>query len=449
MDFDQERVRRSARGDGPRPQRDAGRAEPRAGASAQAREEPTGQAASPSAPLSRGVVLLFAAAAGLSVANIYFAQPLLDAMARDFSISPASIGIVVTLTQIGYAAGLVLIVPLGDRLDRRRLIVGQGLLSALGLTAVALAPTAAFLLAGMVAVGLFAVVVQVLVAYAASLAAPAERGQVVGRVTSGVVLGILFARFVAGLLADLGGWRLVYLVSAVVTLLVAGLLWRILPRHAAPSGAPSYPRLLRSLVTLFAEEPVLRLRAMFALLIFASFSVLWTALVLPLGAPPLSLSHTQIGLFGLAGVAGALAAGRAGQLADRGHAQRTTGVALALMLAAWLPIALLGTSLYLLILGVVVLDFAVQAVHVTNQSLIFAVRPAARSRLVAGYMVFYSIGSAAGSIASTMTYAAAGWPGVCALGAAISAAALAVFAATRHLPQAAGRAAEARGGAVS
>jgi predicted MFS family arabinose efflux permease len=389
------------------------------------------------AALSWSVILLFAAACGLSVANIYYAQPLLDAMARDFAISPASIGLVVTVTQVGYALGLLFIVPLGDFLDRRRLIVMQSVASALALAAVGFAPTASVLLAGMVVVGLLAVAVQVLVAFAASLAAPAERGKIVGTVTSGVVVGILLARFVAGLLADLGGWRLVYLVSAVMTLLMAILLFRVLPHHKAGNPATSYPKLLRSTVMLFVEEPILRVRAVIATLIFATFSVLWTSMVLPLSAPPFSLSHTETGMFGLAGVAGAITAGRAGYLADRGWSQWTTGVSLVLMVAAWIPISMTGVSLWALVAGVVILDLAVQAVHVTNQSMILAVRPAAGSRLIGGYMVFYSIGSASGSIASTMVYAWAGWPGVCILGAAASSVALLFWAATRHLAQAA------------
>lgn len=390
------------------------------------------------ATLPTRVILLFAVACGLSVANIYYAQPLLDTMARDFAVSPASIGIVMTMTQIGYAVGLIFIVPLGDLLDRRALIVGQAVLSVAALIAVGLAPTAAVLLSAMAAVGLLAVVVQVLVAFAATLAAPHERGGVVGMVTSGVVIGILLARFVSGALADLAGWRSVYLVSALLTLLMAGVLWRVLPRHARPAVIPSYPQLLRSLLQLFREEPILRVRAILALLIFACFNVLWTSMVLPLSAPPWSLSHTQVGMFGLAGAAGALAAGRAGHLADRGLGQWTTGIALVLMLLAWIPVALMGVSLWALVVGVVVLDFAMQAVHVTNQSLIFAVRPEARSRLVGGYMVFYSIGSACGAIASTMIYAWAGWSGVCSLGATISAVALLFWAATRHLTPASG-----------
>lgn len=252
------------------------------------------------------------------------------------------------------------------------------------------------------------------------------------------------------MLADLGGWRSVYLASAILTLLMAALLFRVLPRHEKGTAAPSYPKLLRSVLVLFLEEPILRVRAVMALLIFATFSVLWTPMVLLLSAPPFSLSHTVVGLFGLAGVAGGLAAGRAGYLADRGRGQWTTGISLTLMLAAWIPIAFASFSLWALIAGIVALDLAIQAIHVTNQSMIFAVRPEARSRLVGGYMVFYSIGSAGGSIASTMVFAWAGWIGVCFLGASITAFALLLWALTRHLtpvtPALAGRGGPLRGG---
>jgi predicted MFS family arabinose efflux permease len=191
--------------------------------------------------------------------------------------------------------------------------------------------------------------------------------------------------------------------------------------------------LLFSVFTLWRHEPVLRVRAGLALLIFGAFNVLWTPLVLPLSSPPISLSHTAIGLFGLVGAAGALAAARAGGLADRGLAQWTTGTALVLLLAAWPAIGFLHRSLVALVAGIVMLDLAVQAVHVTNQSMIFARWPEARSRLVAGYMTLYSIGSGTGAIASTWVYAHAGWRGVSILGAGLSATALVFWASTRHL----------------
>jgi len=374
--------------------------------------------------LNGGVVLLFAVACGLAVGNVYYAQPLLDAMAATFAMSAASIGIVMTLTQVGYGIGLVLLVPLGDLLNRRRLIVTQTLLSAAALLLIAFASDSFWLLLGMTFTGLLAVVTQVLVAYAATLADPAQRGRVVGVVTSGIVVGILLARTVAGGMADLAGWRSIYLLSAGLTLLMALLLFQVLPSKEQPRAKTTYATLIASVFTLFKEEPLLRHRAILALLTFASAMVLWTPLVLPLAAPPLSLSHSEIGLFGLAGAAGALAAARAGHWADRGFGQWVSGLSLLLMLASWLPLALTQSSLWALLLGVITLDLGLQAVHVTSQSMIYSVRPEAQSRLTAGYMLFYSIGSALGSIVSTAMYAWAGWIGVCALGAGINGLAL-------------------------
>ncbi|WP_102716172.1 MFS transporter [Paenibacillus castaneae] len=383
--------------------------------------------------MSRNVALLFAIACGLAVANIYYAQPLLDAISNEFGITHSSVGIVITITQVCYALGLLLLVPLGDLLNRRWLIAGQMLVSVLALIVVGIAPTSMVLFIGIAAVGLLAVVTQTLVAFAATLAAPAERGRIVGVVTSGIVIGILLARTFAGVLTDLAGWRSVYLVSAILTLIMACVLFRVLPHYEHKRESLSYLQLLRSLLTLFAQERILRIRAALALMIFTAFSIFWTSLVLPLSAPPFSLSHTAIGAFGLAGVAGALAAARAGRLADRGLGQRTTGAALILLLISWLPISYTQHSLLALVVGIVLLDLAVQAVHVTNQSMILTLRPEARSRLTAGYMIFYSIGSAIGSIASTSIYVYSGWNGVCLLGAIVSALALLFWVLTRRL----------------
>jgi predicted MFS family arabinose efflux permease len=392
---------------------------------------PHSTAAIPTLP--PGVALLFSVACGLAVANVYYAQPLLDIMADEFGIDHARAGIIMTCTQIGYGIGLLFVVPLGDLVDRRRLVAGQSLLSAIALVTVASAPTGTILLAALAAVGVLAVVAQILVAYAAILAHPSERGRIVGVVTSGIVVGILLARTAAGILEDLLGWRAVYLASALATLLISCLLFTTLPRQSMPSARVSYFRLITSVFTLFVQEPVLRIRAALGLLIFAAVTVLFTPMVLPLAAPPFSLSHTEIGLFGLAGAAGALGASRAGRLADRGHAQRTTCIGLMLMLIAWLPIALLPYSLWSLVVGVIMIDFGLQSVHVSNQSLIYRIRPEAQSRLAAGYMLFYSIGSAAGSAVSTFIYAQAGWAGVALTGALISALALVFWLLTRQL----------------
>jgi predicted MFS family arabinose efflux permease len=381
--------------------------------------------------LSRGVTLLMAVAAGLAVANVYYAQPLLDAIGLELAIGEAHLGAVIAITQIGYGLGLLLIAPIGDLVDRRRLILAQVLLTTIALGVAAFSATAVVFLAAMACVGMLAVVAQVIVAHSASLAARHEQGKIVGTVTTGIVLGILLARTASGTLSDLFGWRAVYAASSAADLVIAGLLLAVLPAQRIPSARMSYLRLIPSLFSLFGEVPVLRIRAMLAFFIFFTITVLLTPLVLLLSAPPFGLSHSQIGLFGLAGAAGALGASSAGRFADRGQGQRITGIALLLMSLSWLPIALLPYSLWGLIIGIIIIDYGLQAAHVANQSLIYRVRPEAQTRLAAGYMLFYSIGSASGSMLSTITYAQFGWTGVCLLGSAGSVAGLAFWAATR------------------
>jgi predicted MFS family arabinose efflux permease len=382
------------------------------------------------------MVLLFAAAAGLSVANVYYAQPLLDALARDFGIAEASVGIVVTATQVGCALALVLVVPLGDLLDRRRLVLIQMACLVVALAGVGMAASPFCLLLGMLAVGMLGTAMtQGLIAYAASVAAPSERGSVVGAAQGGVMIGLLMARSLSGLVADLAGWRAVYGTAALLAMLMGVVLVRMLPasQSTEAQAAPrlSYLALIASTVTLIARDRVLQIRGMLALLMFAAFNIFWTALVLPLSAPPYSLSHTQIGAFGLVGVVGALAAARAGHWADRGLGQRTTGMALGVMLLSWLLLAATPVSLWWLAAGILLLDLGGQAIHVTNQSMIFSAQSGdAQSRMVAGYMLFYAVGSGLGAIASTAMYAAAGWMGVCMLGAGVMLAALGFWALT-------------------
>ena len=384
-----------------------------------------------SSPLSRSLVALFAGASGLSVANVYYAQPLLDALADDFSIGRAAIGGVVLATQIGSALALLLLVPLGDLLNRRRLMLAQALSLAVVLIGISLATSPLALLSGMLGAGLLGTAMtQGLIAYAASAAGPDERGRVVGAAQSGVFVGLLLARVLAGGISDLAGWRAVYVGSATAMLVLAVLLWRALPRLAIASGRLTYPHLLASMFELLRTERVLRVRGMLAMLMFAALNIFWSALVLPLSGPPYGYSHTVIGAFGLVGALGALAAARAGRWADRGFGERTTAVALALLIAAWIPLSRMGTSLWALLFGIVLLDLGAQAIHVTNQSMIFTRRPDAHSRMVGVYMLFYALGSGLGAMATTSVYAVAGWSGVCLLGAAVSLAALVFWIAT-------------------
>lgn len=397
--------------------------------------------------MPRSLVWLFAIASGLSVANVYYAQPLLDALARDFRISHAAIGGVVTATQIGCALALLLLVPLGDRVDRRRLMATQLLALVAALAAVGMARTAPALLIGVFAVGLLGTAMtQGLIAYAASAAAPHERGRVVGAAQSGVFIGLLLARVFAGGISDLAGWRGVYLGAATLMLAIALPLWWRLPALTATPDAMSYPRLIASMLTLLRKEKVLQVRGVLALLMFASLNIFWSALVLPLSAPPYGFSHTVIGAFGLVGAIGALAAARAGQWADRGYGQRTSAVALALLLLAWWPLSLMAWSLGALVVGIVLLDIGGQALHVTSQSMIFRTRPDAHSRLIGLYMLFYAIGSGLGAIGTTATYVHAGWQGVCLLGAAVSLLALLFWWMTRQVASTAGVQTENRSG---
>lgn len=386
----------------------------------------------PETVMPRSLVWLFALASGLSVANVYYAQPLLDALARDFAISDAAIGGVIAATQIGCAMALLLLVPLGDRVNRRRLIATQVFLLIAALTAVSLASTTVMLLGGMLAVGLLGTAMtQGLIAYAASAASPHEQGRVVGAAQSGVFIGLLLARVFSGGVSDLFGWRGVYIFAALLMLGIALPLWRRLPVLAVASTPLSYPRLLASMLTLLRQEKVLQVRGVLALLMFAAFNIFWSALVLPLSAPPFGFSHTEIGALGLVGAIGALAAGRAGKWADRGYGQRTSAVALVMLLVAWWPLSLMAWSPAALLAGIVLLDLGGQALHVTNQSIIFRTRPEAHSRLVGLYMLFYALGSGLGAVSTTAVYARAGWQGVCLLGASVSLLALLFWLMTR------------------
>lgn len=379
--------------------------------------------------IKHSLVLLMAVATGLAVASNYYAQPLLQTLAETFNVNVRSAGMVVTVAQLAYAAGLLLIVPLGDRLERRGLIVGLYVLCAMGLLVSAASSSFSVLLLGTLLTGLCSVSAQVLVPYAATLAAPHERGRVVGTVMSGLLLGILLARTISGLLAGAGGWHTVYWVAAGLMLAVAALLWRGLPRH---DGNPhlSYPHLITSVLALLRDEPVLRARAVLGGLIFAGFSVFWTTLAFLLAGPDYGYGTSVIGLFGLIGAAGALAANLGGKLSDRGHGTVASWGGLLMLLLSWLLLWAAPHSLWLLVIGVLLLDVAVQGVHVNNQSVIYQLDAAARNRITSAYMTCYFIGGALGSSLGTAAYAHAGWHGVVAVGFVLSLLSLAWMAAT-------------------
>ena len=373
-----------------------------------------------SPPISPRLVGLLAIAAGATVANLYYSQPLLVEIASDLGVQPAKVSIVPTATQLGYAAGLLLLVPLGDSLERRRLIVVTTLCAVLMLFGVAFAPTLSWLTLASFLLGAVSVVPQLAVPFAAHLAAPEQRGRIVGIVMSGLLVGILLSRTLSGWIgAYTGSWRDVYLLAIGVMLMLAVLLQRTLPR-LSPSRPIAYTALLASLIHLVRSEPVLRRHALVGGCGFATFSVFWTTLAFHLHHLSPDYGSEVAGMFGLIGVTGALAAPLAGRLADRVSAPLLNGGALLLVLLAFLLMGLTGTTLLGLALGVVLLDAGVQASHLSNQTRIYALHPDLRNRLNAVYMVTYFLGGAAGSALGGYAWQHAGWLAVCALGAAFA-----------------------------
>ncbi|WP_047218478.1 MULTISPECIES: MFS transporter [Delftia] len=382
--------------------------------------------------LPQSTLLLMATACGLCAGANYFNQPLLHSIAMDLGISEARASLTVTMAQVSYALGLLLLVPLGDMLERRRLVLGLMLLAALGMLASGMAHSFALLAAGTLMTGLFSVAAQVLVPMAASFAAPGASGRAVGLVMSGLLIGILASRSVAGVLSDLGGWNAVYWVGALATAGVALLLRRALPL-AQPAQRMGYGAVMRSLLTLAREQPRLRSRALIGGMGFATVSVLFSTMALLLAGPGYGFGDAQIGLIGLVGVAGALMANMAGRLADRGLEQRTTLAGGLLMLAGWGALWLGGTSLWWFLAGLLIVDAALQALHISNQNVIYALAPSARSRINAVYMTGYFIGASLGSAVGSTVWLHWGWTGASVAGLALSLCTLAVVAWDRSL----------------
>ena len=361
------------------------------------------------------LVLLLAVATGMTVASIYYAQPLLEAIRTTLGMDVTDAGLIITASQLGYAIGLVLLVPLGDLFQRRKLVVIMTFGIAASLAGIGFSADGSVLLLLSVVVGALSVVAQILVAFSADLAGAAERGRVVGTVMSGLLLGVLLARTVAGILAQIWGWRMVFWLAAGSMMVITLAMYRGLP-FREPNAGSGYLALLKSMPAMFMEERILRLRSLYGAIAFGIFSVLWTPLAFLLSKSPFNYEPGIIGLFGLAGVAGASAASIAGRLADRGSSGRTTFAAIVLLIVSWLPIWWGRHSVLLLIAGLVLTDLGVQFLHITNQSEIYRLHPEARSRLTSVYMSCFFFGGVVGSSVSALVYAKAGWTGVCAIG---------------------------------
>ncbi|MEU4892728.1 MFS transporter [Streptomyces sp. NPDC044780] len=383
-----------------------------------------------SAGLSRATVLLLSLVCGSAVANIYYAQPLLPVIAKALGVSEGAGGLVVTASQIGYALSLALLVPLGDVLERRRLVSVLLGLTAVALLGAAASPSLGPLLAAIAAVGVTSAVAQIVVPMAASLAADHERGSVVGTVMSGLLIGIMFARTLAGLLAQIGGWQLVFVVAAVLMVVLAVTL-RLVLRPVPPPESTAYPRLLRSVLMLVRTEPLLRRRMGLAAVGMGCFTILWTASSFLLANPPYNYRPAAIGLFGLAGVVGAVAAVIAGRLADRGRGRQVVTGGLILLTGSWGVLAAAGlggaAGLTALIVGIMALNLAQQSLLISHQSAIYRRAPHARSRVTTALMVSAFVGSAASSALTALLYPLLGWTGMCGLGALIALAGVGIW----------------------
>jgi predicted MFS family arabinose efflux permease len=379
--------------------------------------------------LSPLLVLVFAVASGAAVGNLYYAQPLLDMIAGDLRIGQGPAGLLVTATQVGYALGIMFIVPLGDVRDRRRMVPLMMALSALSLAACAAAPGFVVLLCSLVAVGLTTVAGQILIPFAGDLADDASRGKVVGIVVSGALTGILVARIISGFIAAAAGWRVVFLCAAVLMLGLSVTLRRAIPAAPAKTTQP-YRALLRSVLALVRREPTLRLAMCYGVICMATFTIFWTALTFLLSGPPYRYSTAAIGLFSLAGLVGSMAAQGAGRLHDRGWSRRATGVFWLGAIAAWAICGFGRYSLVWLLIGIVVLDVATQGQRILNQTQIFAISAEARSRVNTAYVTGNFVGGAIGSSTASALWVAGGWTAVSAAGATLSAVGFGVWLVT-------------------
>ncbi|MEU1286604.1 MFS transporter [Kitasatospora sp. NPDC005856] len=364
------------------------------------------------------LIALLAVASGMTVANLYYAQPLLSSLSEVFHTSTATTGALITLTQVGYVIGMLFLVPLGDRLEKRNLITVLLAVTTLALLAAGFATSFPMLLIASLVSGATSVVAQILVPFAAGLAPDHARGRVVGRVMSGLLTGILLSRTLSSLVSDLAGWRTVFLGSAVLMALLGVALRAALPSHAPTTTIP-YHHVLRSTVRLVRTHPALLRRGLYQAAMFGAFSAFWTTVSFVLTGPGFHYSPVGVGLFALVGAAGAAVAPFAGRWADHGLTRRMTGLAFAVAAAAFALAGFGGHNVILLALAAVLIDTAVQATLILGQHTVYQLDPAARARLNSAFIAMFFIGGAAGSELGSVVHHAWGWSGVAALGAAL------------------------------
>jgi len=386
---------------------------------------PESEAPSSRPSLSPRCVGIMAASAGIAVANLYYNQPMLPEIGRSFGVDADVIAVLPMLTQIGYALGLFLFVPLGDVVDRNRLVAALLCGIIVSLLALALAPSLVWLDIASLTLGMTSAVAQVLVVFAAQLSAPQQRGRVIGTLQAGIIAAILLARTLSGTVSAHFGWRLMFWLAAAMNLGALVVLHRLL-RGTPPPAPQPYVRLVRSLKDLWRSYPQLRTSSLIGALLFAAFSVFWSTLAFRLGEPPLGYGPQVAGLFGLLGAAGAAIAPLAGRLTDTQGAGFTVALGTIATALAFVVFMLAGTSLAMLALGVIVLDVGIHAAMNGNQSRVLSLAPQATSRTNTIYMVLYFVGGALGSYTGGLAWHHFGWPGATALGLLYSAAAVLV-----------------------
>jgi predicted MFS family arabinose efflux permease len=370
---------------------------------------------------------------GLVVANLYYNQPLLNDMAETFHVSNGKVGQVSMLTQIGYAVGILFVIPMADMVKRKRLMLIEFAFIVLALLLTALAPNIHILLLSGFLLGAASIMGMLLVPMAAHLADPAERGKKIGFIMSGLLIGILLSRTLSGFVGAHFGWRSMYFIAAGIMMVLWLLIYLLLP-EVEPDYKGNYRQLMRSLVDLVKNEPKLRLAALRGALCFACFSAFWTSLVFML-KQNFNEGSDVAGAFGLAGAFGAIAAGLMGRLSDKMDAYKLSTITLALVLVSFIIFWFSAYSIIGLIAGVIIMDMGVQATHISNQAIIFSLDPAARNRINTVYMVTYFVGGATGTYLATLVWDAYNWPGICAIGIALSALTIVIHLVTRKTMQ--------------
>ncbi|NRY61731.1 MFS transporter [Clostridium beijerinckii] len=365
--------------------------------------------------LTKLLILVMSIACGLTVANLYYIQPLLGDIAKTFHVDQLSIGFAAMLTQIGYAIGMIFILPLGDIKEKRNLIVIMLLFSVISLMSMFFSSNIYILTISSFAVGFTSIIPQLIIPLAAQLSNPQQRGQTIGTIMSGLLIGILLSRTVSGILGSYLGWRIVYLIAAIMMLALMLILRKLIPL-CNPISDIKYSELLKSMIHLIKTEPILRESSLNGALMFSAFSAFWTSLIFLLESSHYNMGAEAAGLLGLVGVSGALAAPLVGKVADKRGSRFAIGICIVVVIVSYLLFLLFGFKIWGLVLGVILLDLGVQSCNVSNQARVHSLNEETRNRLNTIYMVSFFLGGAFGSFLGSYSYSHFGWYGVCTFG---------------------------------